>query len=73
MNAQELLFRGVGITTKKASGTLRFYRTATHPVTHSKKPSRSQAERLKAAIEETKKTLSLLQQRARRWHRRMDK
>ena len=65
MNAQELLFRGVGITTKKASGTLRFYQTATRSLPHEKNPAHSQAERLEDAIEETKKTLSLLQQRAR--------
>ena len=65
MNAQELLFRGVGITTKKTSGTLRFYQTATRPIPHGKKSARSQAERLEDAIEETKKTLTLLQQRAR--------
>ena len=65
MSARDGLFRGVGITTKKASGILRFYRTESPPPSIGQKPSRSQEERLKCAIEETKKTLSLLQQRAR--------
>ena len=65
MNAQELLFRGVGITSQKAAGILRFHRPLSHAIRSQKQEAVSQEERLKRAMEETKKTLSLLQQRAR--------
>ena len=65
MNAQELLFRGVGITSQKSAGILRFHRPLNHSIRSQKQETVSQEERLKRAMEETKKTLSLLQQRAR--------
>ena len=65
MSTQEMLFRGVGITAKKASGPLRFHQSRTNSPTVKKKEAKSEAERLQKAIDDTKKTLEVLRQRAR--------
>lgn len=65
MSTPGMLFRGVGITTKKACGTLHFHRPLSHSTPSNHQEAVSEEARLKSAIEDTKKTLSLLQQRAR--------